>query len=217
MATIPDNPPSPAGRAAPTVQPRWVRVAHWINALAFVTMLFSGWQVYKADPYWFDLPGWWPTLGGDLPGALQWHFSAMWLLAFNGIVAVASLLATGRFKRLYIPVHTTQLWRELRALMSGRVEHQVTNERSALQKIAYMGVILLLLLEIMSGLSIWKPVQLHWLTTCLGGYESARRVHFVVMGLLAAFVTGHMILAFAAPRLLLAMLGRRRVPKDVCA
>jgi thiosulfate reductase cytochrome b subunit len=214
MAAVLDSTPSPADRDVSTVQPRWVRIVHWINALAFLTMLFSGWQVYKADPYWFDLPGWWPTLGGDLPGALQWHFSAMWLLSFNGIVAVASLLATGRFRHLYIPVRATQLWRDLKALISGRVDHQVVNERSAVQKVAYMGVILLLLLETLSGLSIWKPVQLHWLTACLGGYESARRVHFVVMALLASFVTGHMILALAAPKLLLAMLGIRRLPKD---
>jgi thiosulfate reductase cytochrome b subunit len=204
-----NSPTLPQALAPSAVQPRWVRAMHWINASAFLTMLFSGWQVYLADPYWLEPPDWWPTLGGDLPGALQWHFAAMWVLVANGLLAVVSLVASGRFGRLYLPVRGGQLLRDARALLTGRLVHATVDQRSALQKVAYIGVMLLMLVEILSGLAIWKPVPLHVLASCLGGYEGARRVHLVGMAMLASFVVGHVLLALSAPQLLLAMLGIR--------
>ncbi|MYM65786.1 cytochrome b/b6 domain-containing protein [Pseudoduganella sp. FT55W] len=169
--------------------PLWVRLCHWTNAAVFLVMLTSGWQIYNADPFWIAGFASSLTLGGSLPGALLWHFAGMWLLAANGIVAVILLVATGRLRRLYL---------------------RDSAERSRVQRAAYLGVLMLLTLVILSGLAIWKPVQLQWLTQAFGGYQMARQAHFLCMGLLAAFAGGHIVLALCSPRLLLAMLGIKK-------
>lgn len=176
--------------AAGTPLPRWVRLAHWTNAASFFVMLGSGWQIYAADPFWLPAFPAWATLGGSLPGALQWHFAAMWLLVANGGFALAMLLASGRLRRHYLPLRPA-----------------ATEGRHAVQRLAYLGVLALLALEVATGLAMWKSVQLQALSTLLGGYEATRRLHFTAMAALACFVAGHITLAFASPRLLLAMLG----------
>ena len=86
------------------IHPDWVRITHWINALAMLVMIGSGWEIYNASPLFpFNFPGS-ITLGGWLAGALLWHFAAMWLLAINGLVYVALGLATGRFRRKLLPI-----------------------------------------------------------------------------------------------------------------
>lgn len=178
-----------AGISAHAAVPLWVRLCHWTNAAVFAVMLTSGWQIYNADPFWVDRFPRYLTLGGSLPGALLWHFAGMWLLAANGAVALILLVASGRLRRLY--------------LTPG-------GGRGRLQRTAYLGVLALLALIILSGLSIWKPVQLQWLTQAFGGYQAARQAHFICMALLATFVAGHVSLALLSPRLLAAMLGLKR-------
>lgn len=93
-----------AGVAPRKIQPGWVRISHWLNALAALVMMLSGWRIYNASPVFppFRFPGD-ITLGGWLGGALQWHFAAMWLLFFNGIFYLAMNLATGRFAHKFFP------------------------------------------------------------------------------------------------------------------
>lgn len=174
--------------------PLWVRLCHWTNAVVFAVMLGSGWQVYNADPFWIGSFPRYLTLGGSLPGALLWHFAGMWLLVVNGLVAVSLLLVSSRLRRLYLSPD------------AGHGGHG----RSRVQQLAYLGVLCLLTMMILSGLAIWKPVQLQWLTQAFGGYQMARQVHFMGMGLLTVFACGHISLALLSPRLLLAMLGIRK-------
>ena len=75
--------------AAKVIQPAWVRVVHWVNALAMVLMIMSGWQIYNASPLFGFTFSKSITLGGWLGGALLWHFAAMWLLMVNGLVYLA--------------------------------------------------------------------------------------------------------------------------------
>src|SRR5512133_2210283 len=94
-----------AGSAKPVIHPVWVRVCHWVNALAILVMIGSGWQVYNASPLFnFIFP---PsiTLGGWLAGALLWHFAAMWVLVVNGLVYLTLGFATGRFRRKLLPIY----------------------------------------------------------------------------------------------------------------
>jgi thiosulfate reductase cytochrome b subunit len=189
--------PPAAAAASPTAHvapPLWVRLCHWTNAVVFAVMLTSGWQIYNADPFWIAGFKSYLTLGGSLPGALMWHFAGMWLLAANGLVALTLLLTTGRLRRQYLSLGATHKG----------------SDRSRVQKTAYLGVLSLLALIVLSGLSIWKPVQLQWLTQAFGGYQTARQAHFICMSLLAMFVAGHICLALLSPRLLLAMLGLKR-------
>jgi thiosulfate reductase cytochrome b subunit len=190
--TVPAAPASSPGAAGHTAPPLWVRLCHWTNAIVFAVMLTSGWQIYNADPFWIAGFASYLTLGGSLPGALMWHFAGMWLLAANGLIALTLLLTTGRLRRQYLSLG------------------HAGGERSRVQKIAYLGVLSLLALIVLSGLSIWKPVQLQLLTNAFGGYQMARQAHFICMSLLAMFVAGHVCLALLSPRLLLAMLGIKR-------
>src|ERR1700726_833371 len=94
----------PAAATAKVIQPAWVRIVHWINAVAMILMIMSGWQIYNASPL-FDFsfsPS--ITLGGWLGGALLWHFAAMWLLMVNGLAYLVVGLATGRFRRKLLPL-----------------------------------------------------------------------------------------------------------------
>lgn len=174
------------------IPPLWVRICHWTNASLCVVMLMSGWQIYNADPFWGSAFPPYLVLGGGLPGALLWHFAGMWFLVINGLYAIVGLAMSGRFHRLYLLLNLGK---------DGK------GNRSRLQKLAYLGVIALMVTEVLSGLSIWKPVQLQWLTDLFGGYQTARHVHFVCMSMLALFLIGHASFALMSPKLLLAMVG----------
>src|SRR5215204_7123109 len=103
------------------IHPAWVRITHWINALAILVMIGSGWEIYNASPlFGFTFPGS-ITLGGWLAGALLWHFAAMWLLAINGLVYLVLGIATGRFRRKLLPIHPSEVIADTRAALRGRL------------------------------------------------------------------------------------------------
>ncbi|WP_457336814.1 cytochrome b/b6 domain-containing protein [Rhizobacter sp. P5_C2] len=197
----------------PGLPPRWVRATHWIHVASFFTLLASGWQIYAADPFWVPAFPEWATLGGSLPGALQWHFAAMWVFVANGLVAVVTLVASGRLRRLYLSVSRASFRADVKRFVRNPLDHG-EGGRNAIQKLAYLGVLVVLALEVASGLSLWKPVQFQALSALLGGYEMTRRIHFTGMALLACFVAGHVALALASPQLLLPMLGLRRKTRE---
>jgi thiosulfate reductase cytochrome b subunit len=196
------------GRPVP-LHPAYVRINHWINAVAMLAMIGSGWEIYNASPLF---PFVFPkaiTLGGWLAGALLWHFAAMWLFVANGLVYSLLGLATGRFRRKWLPLRPADFMRDLRAALSGRLAHGDLSVYNAVQKALYMGVMLTGLVSIASGLAIWKPVQLHELTVVLGGYEAARLVHFFAMAAIVAFLAVHVAMAVIVPKTLRAIvLGR---------
>jgi thiosulfate reductase cytochrome b subunit len=191
------------------IHPLWVRIAHWINAAAVLVMIGSGWQIYNASPlFGFVFPRS-ITIGDWLAGALLWHFAAMWVLVLNGIVYVSLGLATGRFRRKLLPIRTREVLADTRAALTGRLSHADLSVYNAVQKLLYAGVILAGIVIVLSGLSIWKPVQVKYLTWLFGGYETARYVHFFAMATIAGFVTIHVFMALIVPRSLRAMiLGR---------
>jgi thiosulfate reductase cytochrome b subunit len=188
------------------VHPAWVRVTHWINAAAMVVMTGSGWQVYDASPLFaFRFPSS-ITIGGWLAGGLLWHFAAMWVLAANGLVYVVLGVATGRFRRRLLPIGLSAFAADLRAALTGRLSHDDPAIYNAIQKALYVGVLAAGLVIVASGLAIWKPVQLKVLTALLGGYETARLVHFFAMAAIVAFTVIHIVMAFVVPKSLRAMI-----------
>ncbi len=200
-AVLPDT------AAGPLIHPRWVRVTHWINALAILMMIGSGWQIYDASPLFSFI--YFPSrfaLGEWLAGALLWHFAAMWLLVINGIVYVTLGIATGRFQRKLLPIRPREVVRDLGAALRGRLAHDDLAVYNAVQRLLYLGVILAGIVIVLSGLSIWKPVQLKWLTALFGGYSAARYVHFFAMASIVAFLTVHIVLALIVPKSLRAMI-----------
>jgi thiosulfate reductase cytochrome b subunit len=196
-------------RSARVIHPAWVRVAHWVNAVALLVMLTSGWRVYNASPlFGFEFP---PaiSLGDGLADALLWHFAAMWFFVVNGLVYVTLGIATGRFRRKLLPVRPAEVVRDIGAALTGRLAHDDLSVYNAVQRALYIGVILAGVLVVVSGVSIWKPVQVQELTAVFGGYDAARYVHFFAMAAIAGFLAIHITLAILVPRSLRAMiLGR---------
>src|SRR3954449_1065549 len=191
---------------AKVIQPGWVRVVHWINALAMILMIMSGWQIYNASPLFsFKFPGS-ITLGGWLAGALLWHFAAMWLLMVNGLVYVVLGLATGRFRTKLLPITPAGVLADTRAALTGKLSHADLTTYNYVQKLLYAGIIAVGILVVLSGLSIWKPVQLQYLTALFGGYDVARYVHFICMAAIVAFLIVHVALALLVPKSLRAMI-----------
>ena len=187
------------------IHPRWVRVTHWINALAMLMMIGSGWQIYDASPlFHFTFPRQ-IALGNWLAGALLWHFAAMWLLVINGLVYVTLGIATGRFRRKLFPIPPREVLRDLFAALRGRLVHDDLTVYNAVQKLLYVGIILVGVVIVASGLSIWKPVQFQHLTGFFGGYDRARYVHFAAMSAIVAFLVVHVTLAVLVPKSLRAM------------
>jgi thiosulfate reductase cytochrome b subunit len=196
----------PAPPAVRTIHPLWVRITHWVNAVAMVLMIASGWQIYNASPLFpFVFPNG-ITIGGWLAGALLWHFAAMWLLAVNGLVYLVLGLATGRFRRKLLPIRPGDVIADARAALHGDLAHDDLSVYNAVQKLLYVGVILAGIVIVLSGLSIWKSVQLQELTALFGGYDAARYVHFFAMAAIVGFLVVHVVMAFLVPKSLRAMI-----------
>jgi thiosulfate reductase cytochrome b subunit len=201
------NPSLPDTQSGPLIHPRWVRVTHWLNVLAMFMMIGSGWQIYDASPLFrfIHFPSQ-ITLGEWLAGALLWHFAAMWLLAINGIVYVTLGIVTGRFRRKLLPIRPRDVVHDVVAALRGKLAHDDLTVYNAVQRLLYLGVILAGIVIVLSGLSIWKPVQLKYLTAFFGGYDAARYVHFFAMSAIVAFLTVHIVLALIVPKSLRAMI-----------
>ncbi len=190
--------------------PRWLRLTHWLNALAVLVMVTSGWRIYNASPlYDFSFPKG-ITLGGWLGGALQWHFAAMWFLAINGLVYLVINLASGRLSRRFFPVSPKGVVHDLWAALRGRLGHADLSHYNQVQRLAYLFVMVDITLLVISGLVLWKSVQFPLLRELLGGYEAARHVHFIAMALLMAFVAVHLVMVALVPKTLLAMIVGRK-------
>lgn len=200
--------------ASPTVStfPRWLRLTHWLNALAVLVMVTSGWRIYNASPlYDFSFPKT-ITLGGWLGGALQWHFAAMWLLAANGLIYLIINLVSGRLKRRFFPVSPKGVLHDLWAALRGRLGHADLSYYNQVQRVAYLFVMVDITLLVISGLVLWKSVQFPLLRELMGGYEGARHVHFIAMSLLVAFVAVHLVMVALVPKTLWAMIVGRKEP-----
>jgi thiosulfate reductase cytochrome b subunit len=207
MSSITVNDPHVTPAAGKVIQPAWVRAMHWTNALAMVLMIMSGWQIYNASPL-FDFLRFSKsiTLGDWLGGALLWHFAAMWLLMVNGLAYLFVGFATGRFRRKLLPITPTGVISDVKAALIFKLAHDDLTKYNYVQKLLYAGIIVVGILIVLSGLSIWKPVQLYWLSALFGGYDVARYVHFICMSAIVAFIAVHVMLAVLVPKSLRAMI-----------
>ncbi|WP_029525991.1 cytochrome b/b6 domain-containing protein [Polaromonas glacialis] len=197
------------------IHPLWMRITHWLNALAVLVMVASGWRIYNASPFFpFSIPSE-LTLGGWLGGALQWHFAAMWLLAANGLAYLMLNIASGRLFRKFFPLSVSAIVRDALAALHGHLSHADPRQYNSVQRFAYLFVMLDIVLLVLSGLVLWKSVQFGFLRELLGGYEFARRIHFFAMAALVAFIAVHLVMVALVPRTLLTMLSSGRTRKTV--
>ena len=215
VPATPESPVLPPRAAAPRPlvhRHHWiVRLTHWVNTVVLVGMMASGLQIYNAYerfgirgtrlplPNPFDmhpLPRW-ARLGGWLAGGLSWHFFLMWPLVLNGLLYVAYLVLSGEWRPLvFRPRDVGPAIEMQKYYLHLRREHPPQGKHNALQKGAYSFIIALGSVSVLSGLALWKPVQLSWLTALFGGYELARYWHFVAVWLFAAFIVVHVVLVF---------------------
>lgn len=191
------------------VHPGWLRTMHWLNAIAVLVLVTSGWQIYNATSFLgFSIPKI-ITLGGWLGGAIQWHFAAMWILGVNGILYLTFNLATGRLLRKFFPLSSRVLLADLGDAFKGKLAHADPQHYNMPQRLAYLFVMFDSVLLVISGLVLWKSVQFPLLRELLGGYEGARLVHFFAMAALAAFVAVHLMMVALVPRTLVYMIRGR--------
>jgi thiosulfate reductase cytochrome b subunit len=197
--------------------PALVRIAHWLQALAIIVMIGSGWRIYNSSPifgyYRFPI---WATLGGDpmvskishmdpgVANALNWHFTGMWLLLASYLLFMAHGTISGHFWKQLLPLRPRDVWRDFIAAATFRLPHRL-GEYNAVQRFAYWGVLFSILMMFLTGLAIWKPVQLSWLTALFGGYPTARVLHFIFMSAICLFMLVHVALVIIVPQTLIAM------------
>ena len=193
----------------PVIHPAWLRAMHWLNAIAVLILLTSGWRIYNATSFFgFSVPKA-ITLGGWLGGALQWHFAAMWVLAINGLLYLGLNLFTGRLARKFWPLSPRVFLADVLAALKGKLAHADPTHYNMVQRLAYLFVMLDSIVLVLSGLVLWKSVQFPILRELMDGYEGARLVHFFAMAALAAFVVVHVIMVALVPRTLVYMVRGR--------
>lgn len=191
------------------IAPIFVRITHWLNAIAVLVMIMSGLKIYNASPIFnFMIPRE-ITLGGWLGGALLWHFAFMWLLAVNGFVYLVLNLLTGRFWKKFFPLSPKELVQDFLDTLKGKLSHEDLSKYNTIQKLAYLSVIFDLIILVMSGLAIWKSVQFPLLREVMGGFDNARVVHFIAMSYAIFFITVHLIMVALVPKTLLIMIRGR--------
>lgn len=196
------------------MHPLALRIMHWTNAIAMIVMIGSGWKIYNDEVIFGFLHFPQPiVLGVWAQHALQWHFFGMWVLVLNGLAYLVYGVATGRFARLLFPIRPREVIAEAVAALTFRLKHQDLTHYNAVQKLLYVGVITIIVVQVASGLAIWKPVQFSGLVSMFGGFQSARLIHFLGMAAIVLFMVVHVALALLVPKTLLAMFtGGPRLP-----
>src|ERR1700687_1743726 len=209
-----------ARRAPVPIHPLAVRITHWLNAMAILIMIGSGWRIWNSSPIFdFHFPVG-ITLGGDvelsqdvhnetgLAGALQWHFAAMWLFVLNGLSYFVYGIISGRFRQTMFPVGPAAFVRDAMAALQFRLPHRL-GVYNAVQKTLYLGVLAVGVIMVLSGLAIWKPGQLQELTWLFGGFDVARVIHFLGMAGIVLFLIVHVELVIIVPKTLPTMITGR--------
>ena len=197
------------------------RVTHWINVVCLTALLMSGFQIFNAhpalywgqkgadaDPHWFTIPGGfphWATIPShqDLAAGRLWHFFFAWLFLLNGVVYLGHGFLSGHFRRHFLPtLHQLRglgrtAWDHLRLRFPKGEE---SKEYNVLQKFSYIGIVILLPLMLLTGLTMSPGVDtaVPALLDVFGGRQSARSLHFIFAWGIVAFVAIHLIAILAA-------------------
>ena len=179
---------------------------HWINAVAMIVMIGSGWKIYNDEVLfgWLHFPDW-MVIGVEAQHALQWHFAAMWVLMLNGLCYLIYGIYTGRFRRKLWPIRPSAVIADIRDALRFRLAHDDIRTYNAVQKTLYAGIILVIVVQVISGWVIWKPIQLSELTNLFYDFQGARLAHFIGMALIVGFLIVHVALALLVPKTIAAM------------
>lgn len=190
----------------PRLHPLPLRIMHWINAAAIFIMIGSGWKIYNDDVIFgfLHFPDW-LVIGKWAQYGLQWHFFGMWIFVLNGLAYVIYGIVTGRFRRKLFPISPREVLVTVGEALRFRLRHDDLTHYNAVQKVLYLGVVLAGILIVISGLSLWKPIQFSELASLFGSFQTIRLVHFFCMAAIVAFIVVHVTLALLMPQSLVAM------------
>lgn len=202
------------------MHPLAIRIAHWINAVAVIVMIMSGWKIYNDEVLFGFLH--FPdaiVLGVWAQHALQWHFAFMWVLMLNGLVYLGYGLFSGRFRRMLWPIRPREVVSEMVKALTFRLQHADLTRYNAVQKLLYAGVILVTIVQVISGLALWKPVQFSFLVSLFYDFQGVRLAHFLGMTAICLFIAVHVTLALLVPRTIQAMLtgGPRVISREAAS
>jgi thiosulfate reductase cytochrome b subunit len=185
-------------RSKKSVAPKQAVLAkafHWINIISLLLMITSGLQIYNANPVFGGRAGWhfppFLLLGGWLAGGRHWHFAAMWLFSLNLLAYGLYILFSRRWQRRFVSDS------DIRALQVGQ---NPKRKAYAWHRLVYTAIIPVLLLAITTGLAMYKPVQLHWLSGLFGSWQTLRTIHFMTVPIVILFALTHSLLALKVGR-----------------
>jgi thiosulfate reductase cytochrome b subunit len=197
------------------LHPLPLRIMHWVNALAMIVMITSGWGIY--DDYVIISGLHFPKalrLGDWAAESLLWHFAGMWFLAINGLIYLLYGAITGRFRNKLLPIRFSDVLKAVREALSLKIAHDDITHYNAVQKLLYIVVIVAGISQVATGLAIWKPIQFSWLVGLFGGFQGARLLHFLGMVVIVGFLFVHVALSLLVPSTLWAMItGGPRIPR----
>lgn len=204
-----------AGLRLRRMHPLPIRIMHWVNAFAMFIMIGSGWKIYNDEVLfgWLHFPEF-LTIGRWAQHGLQWHFFGMWIIFFNGLAYLTYGFATGRFRRMLLPIAWRDVVATIKETLRLKLSHDDETKYNAVQKLLYIGVMLSGVMIVISGMAIWKPVQFSELYFLFGDFQTARIVHFVCMAAIVGFVIVHIALAVLVPKTLVAMVAGGPIVSD---
>jgi thiosulfate reductase cytochrome b subunit len=166
------------------------KVFHWTNIISLLLMMSSGLQIYNANPVFGGRGGWtFPellTLGGWLGGGRDWHFAIMWIYAFNLLFYGIYILITRRWKRRFVSTD------DLKVIQTGQ---NPKRKNYAWHRLVYTAIVPLLVIAIFSGLSMYKPASLAWLSGLFGSWHTLRIIHFTTVPIIMLFTLVHSFFA----------------------
>jgi thiosulfate reductase cytochrome b subunit len=171
-------------------QAAFVKLIHGLNIMSLLLMISSGLQIYNANPVFGGRGGWqfpkFLLLGGWLAGGRDWHFAAMWLFSINLLLYGIFIAVSRRWERRFASTS------DLKALQAGQ---NPKRKAYAWHRLVYTAIIPILLLAIASGLAMYKPAQLAWLSGLFGSWQTLRIVHFLTVPIVLLFAIVHSLLA----------------------
>ena len=195
---------------------------HWINAVAILVMIGSGWGIYNDSVifHFLHFPTW-AKLGSWAGKSLQWHFAFMWVLVLGGLAYFVAGLVNRHFRRDLLPhrdeLTARHIWHDIKDHARLRLPTgEAATHYNILQKLSYIIVVFVLIpLMVLTGLAMWKPMQLSFLTALFGGFQTARLIHFLGMSVIVGFLVIHVLLSLIVPSTIGAMIaGGPRVDKE---
>lgn len=175
-----------------------LRIFHWVNVPVLSLLIWSGILIYWAHQAYIPIPVWFAktfSIEYRLAEGMGWHFFLMWIFSINGLLFSIYLFTSGHWREILPRKHDLKVMIPfiLSDLGLSKKTFNLDQKYNPPQRLAYTSAFVMALGAIITGLAIYKPVQLNILTTLLGGYEAARFEHFMLMTGLICFILIHII------------------------